>query len=186
MTFPTPTGNASDPIYAQLAATPTGGYFVVPEGELGQITNALATVAHANDPRDLVSLGGLRKAVDDTVESLKQTVGLATGSNTSWTVTHATSAVQVLAMEGAGYKRYSTIGAAQSQATNQNRNVSGSGAPSNPLTSYLQFLKILTDKNVWIRIGEFTLGSALIIVGLAHLMGEDSAAFKLATKAALL
>ena len=59
---------------------------------------------------------------------------------------------------------------------------SAANAVSSPFTSVTQFFHILTDKNVWIRVGEFTLGAALIIVGLAHLMGADSAAAKLATK----
>ena len=58
----------------------------------------------------------------------------------------------------------------------------GDSGPSNPFTSITQFFHILTDKNVWIRIGEFTLGALLMTVGLAHLLGADSAIGKVAQK----
>jgi hypothetical protein len=55
-----------------------------------------------------------------------------------------------------------------------------------PFLSVGQFLSKLGNPNLWIRVGEFTIGAALLIVGLAHLTGADSTAMKIATKTKLL
>lgn len=47
--------------------------------------------------------------------------------------------------------------------------------PSVPgITSVTQFLSQLTNANLWLRIGEFVLGLALIGVGLAKLTGTEN------------
>ena len=51
------------------------------------------------------------------------------------------------------------------------------------LPSIGQFLAMLTDKNLWIRVVKIIAGGAMLIVGLAKLTGADKTAGSLASKA---
>lgn len=53
-------------------------------------------------------------------------------------------------------------------------NTGVTGPPvSDPLTSVTDFLKLLTNKNTWIRVGEFAIGGILLAVGISHLAGTS-------------
>lgn len=146
--------------------TPSSAYFSVPEGEAGQIVNALSTIGHSLNPVQggLNILKDLRHMFDDTVQSIKQTIGLATGNQTAWTVIHATSAAQVYALEQAGLTPYKTAAEARKHNTAQNRNVSQSG-------SALDLFHGLNLQNLILRVGEIILGIVLVGVGIAKLTG---------------
>src|SRR5271170_7895510 len=172
---PTPTGEvpASEAFTSVPPGTPTSGYFIVPEGDAGQILNAMATALHASNPLSLFSLSGLRSIVDDTIESVKQTINLAKGSTTTWTTIHATSAGQVLFLENSGLKYYPTQTAAQTQANAQNRNVNPTGTGAPPVTDPLDYLKDignffdkLTDPHTWLRLTEVLAGGMLLYLGI--------------------
>jgi hypothetical protein len=152
--------------------TPTSGWFIVPEGEAGQIVNALATMGQSLNPLHMLSLGGLRSIMDDTVQSIQQTFGLATGQTTAWTVIHATNQAQVYALEqSTGQTPYPTKAAAQSKAASKNQNVGGSGT-GNPLQGIAaigDFFQRLTQPQTWVRVGEVALGGILVYAGVRAL-----------------
>jgi hypothetical protein len=151
------------------ANTPTSAWFAVPEGEVGQITNALSTIAHASNP-----VSSFRSEIDNTIESLKQTANLLIGQASAYTVIHATSAAQVYALQQDGGTPYPTKAAAQAQATASNRNVSQSGQTDSGINAIGDFMNKLSDGNVWIRVVEAILGGILIAVALAKLTGADN------------
>jgi hypothetical protein len=161
--------------------TPSSAFFSVPEGEVGQITNAFATMGHSLNPLHMLSLSGLRAIIDDTIQSLKQEIGIATGQQTSWTIIHATTAAQVYTLQQAGLTAYPTKAAAQKKASAQNRNVSKSGKG-------VDIWNGLDLQQLFLRVGEVLLGIVLLGVGIAHLTGVDNAisnAAKTAGKAAM-
>ena len=176
--YPTPSGEL--PVAEAFPEVPPGtpgpGYFIVPEGEAGQIVNAMTTALHADNPKDLLSISGIRSAINDTIQSVKQTIALATGTTTAWTVVHATSASQVLFLENSGLTYYPTRAAAQQQASAQNRNVDPSGQGSNipnPLSGLAAigaFFNKLGEKNTWVRVGEFACGAILVAIGLNSML----------------
>jgi len=148
--------------------TPTSGWFTIPEGELGQVTNALSTMGHSLNPLHMLSLSGLRGIMDDTIQSIKQTVGLAAGQQTAWTAIHATNAAQVYALEqSTGQKPYTTKADAMKHSGAQNRNVSQSGSAADLFHG-------LNLQSWMVRIGEILLGVVLIGVGVAKLTGTSN------------
>jgi hypothetical protein len=160
----------------------TVAYFAVPEGELGQIVNALSTMAHASNPLDLLSLSGWHTLFDDTVKSIQQTLGLATLQTTAWTVLQVTSIQKIAAMKKAGYTEYSTRQEAQAQADNNNANVSpdtGGGFWSSMGGEIAQgfeqgVVSLLTD--LWNTVKPFVYliaGVIVLFIGIAYFFKND-------------
>jgi hypothetical protein len=149
--------------------TPSDAWFSIPEGEAGQITNALSTIGHALNPapagRNII--GDIRGMFDNTVESLKQTIGLASGQQTAWTVIHVTGAAQVYALEQSGLTPYQTKAEALAHNSAQNRNVSSSGKG-------IDIWNNLDLGNILLRVGEVLLGIVLVGVGIAKLTGTTN------------
>jgi hypothetical protein len=132
-----------------------GQWIVVPEGEAGDIVNALSYVGNTL-PSDL--LGVLKGDVN-------------VGSGTTYTVVQLTTAQQVENAETASLPLYPTKAAAQAAATTTNK----SNNPSPGAGSLTTFLDFITSENGWKRVAKIVVGSAMILIGLFNLTGTDKA-----------
>jgi hypothetical protein len=138
-----------------------GYWIVVPEGEVGDIVNALS-LATKNPLGDLVGeLNG----------------DLNTGSATTYTVTQLTTATQVQNAETANLTLYQTKAEAQAAADQVNE----SNNPSQG-TSWEQVLEDLGSANLWIRVGKILIGGLLIIVAVSKMTGVSNAVTEVAGK----
>lgn len=135
-----------------------GDWIVVPEGEAGNIINALST---ALDSKALSDIVGLVKG------------DLNTGSGTTYTVKQLTTATQVENAETANLPLYPTKAAAQAAAdTTNSANTPSTGPSSNPLAGLAaigEFFGNLANANTWVRVGEAVLGLILLAVGVARI-----------------
>jgi hypothetical protein len=145
-----------------------GSWIVVPEGLVGDVTNALS-LATKNPLGDLV--GELRG-------------DLNTGSGTTYTVLQLTSAQQAENAATANLVIYPTKALAQAAAngTNATNNPSQGASWEQGLQNLLNFVD---SKNGWLRVAKIVVGSVMIIVGLAKITGADKAVTT-AGKAALI
>jgi hypothetical protein len=143
-----------------------GYWIVVPEGEAGKITQALAYTG--NNP--LTAVVGVIKD------------NLAVGGDV--TVSQLTSAQQVQNAELANITLYPTQAAAQAQANS----VNGVNNPNQGATweqALENLASALSSASFWIRATKVVVGGTLLIVGVAKLTGADQkfgGALKTATK----
>jgi hypothetical protein len=134
-----------------------GDWIVVPEGELGDITNALS-LSVKNLPGDVI---GLIRG------------DLNTGSGTTYTVTQVTTAQQAENASLAGLVLYPTKAAAQAEANTVNAANNPSQGP-NWSSGLAKFLDEITQEGTWIKVAEVTLGILLIVSGLMKLSGASA------------
>jgi hypothetical protein len=144
-----------------------GQWIVVPEGEAGDIVNALSTALNSN-------------LLDDAIGLVRGDLNPGTG--TTYTVVQLLTPTQVMNAETANLTLYKTQALAQAAANATN-------AANGPKTgiSWEQELEALlanlTSANLWIRAGKILIGGAILIVGLAKLTGADQKVGGLAAKA---
>jgi hypothetical protein len=144
-----------------------GQWIVIPEGEAGKITQALAYTG--GDP--LTAVVGV---INDD---------LAIGGDV--TISQLTSAQQVLNAETANLVIYPTQSDAQAAADAQN----GKSNPSQGSTweeALKSFLGDLTSQNAWIRAAKIIGGGAILLIGVAKLSGAGGIAAKVVKAAPLL
>jgi hypothetical protein len=162
------------------ASTPSSAYFVVPEGELGQLNNALVTVGHSLDPFDL------RGDIDSTITSIKQTLGLASAQTTAWHVVLVTGAAKVYALEQAGLTAYTSKAAATAAAGQQNINVNpkaSANACQRPTSTglsgdagWISYLAcIVTSPQLYVRLAEGLVGGMILYLGIKGLSAGTTA-----------
>jgi hypothetical protein len=133
-----------------------GDWIVVPEGELGKVTQALAYVSSA----PLTALVGSFKG------------NLAIGGDV--TVTQLTTAQQVQNAETANLTLYPTKAAAQAAADTANGKTNPQQSASWEQT-IANFFEALSNAHTWIRVAEVVIGGALLIVTLDKLLSSTPA-----------
>jgi hypothetical protein len=135
-----------------------GDWIVVPEGEAGDIVNALSLAT--------------KNPLGDLVGELKG--NLNTGSGTTYTVVQLTTAQQVENAQTANLVLYPTKTAAQAAANTTN-------AANNPSQGVgwqqelANFLHAIDSSATWVRIAKVVIGGTLVVVGLARMSGTDKA-----------
>jgi hypothetical protein len=147
-----------------------GKWIVVPEGEAGDIVNALATALNSN-------------LLADAIGEVKG--DLSTGSATTFTVTQLTTAVQVQNAESANITIYPTKALAQAQANTVNA-ANGPKTGASWETELGQFLSAISSENTWVRVAKVLIGGAMLLVGIAKLTGAGGVAAKAVRIAPLL
>jgi hypothetical protein len=165
------------------------GYFNVPEGEGGKITNLLSQLTSTLNPGDysistsgaisfLGSLAGvLQKGFNTTVSEIKNAVSLVDNESTIVTTIHVTDCAQIAALKAAGLTQYQTSSSASSAAGKQNAGYTGTASGSGSSLSWEQALEnlasALSSASFWIRATKVVIGGTLLIVGVAKLTGAD-------------
>lgn len=160
----------------------TSGWIIVPEGSLGEVTNALSVIGNTVNPEQLTNVGSLSGTLQAALSELGRAGAIgadATGNGqTTYTVKQLTSAGQVVAAQNSGLTVYPTQAAAQQAASQQN--VAGTSSQS-----ITQLLGNLESSNLWIRVAKAVVGGALIIIGISHMTGASNAVATFARKAPL-
>lgn len=166
------------------------GYFNVPEGEGGKITNTLSQFVSTLNPADYsVSTSGvvtffgsighaLLQGYNTTVSEIRNTADTVDNTNTIMTTIHVTGCVQVAALQDAGLTQYQTLNAASSAAAKQNAGYTGTGTSSgnSPLAGLAAigaFFSALGQTATWERVGEGLVGVILLYAGVKSLTGID-------------
>lgn len=164
------------------SAAATGGWIIVPEGSLGEVTNALSIIGNTVNPEQLANAGSLSGALQTALSELGRAGAIgadATGNGqTTYTVKQLTSAGQVVAAQNQGLTVYATQAAAQQAANQQN----ATGTSSQSLTA---LLANLGTQALWIRVAKVAVGGALLIIGIAHMTGSDHIVMQAARKVPL-
>lgn len=135
-----------------------GKWIVVPEGEAGQVVNALSQVGNAAKSLATLNIIGATKAVQQNAAA--------------WTVAQLTTATQVSNAEQNGLQLYDTQAQAQAAANAQTQ-AQDNKTVTTP--AWEQFLANLGNANTWIRVAKVVVGGTLLIVGISHLTGADNA-----------
>jgi hypothetical protein len=160
----------------------TQAWFVVPEGSVGEIVNTLSVEGDTLNPAQLskiTSLSSFLSVVGNEGSNLTKIFADATGKgNTTYTVLHATTPVQIYALEAQGLKPYKTQTEAQTVA-NQQSQTSGTSWEQ----SLQNFFSALGSANLWIRVTKIAFGGTLLIVGLVKITGADKTVGGVAAKA---
>jgi hypothetical protein len=164
------TGNAGNAPSGAISV-----WFVVPEGELGDITNALSQIAGnlklSADP--LTDLDNLKNLVQDT--SITPGIEAPSGSG-AYTILHVTSATQEQTLEAAGADGpYASQAAAQAEANNKTQAGNTNSKPGWNLS--------VSGISGWFwRALKVVFGGILMIVGISKLTGADNAIMQVANK----
>jgi hypothetical protein len=134
-----------------------GYWVVVPEGELGDIVNALSTALNSN-------------LLADAIGEIKG--DLNPGSGDTYTITQLATATQVQNADTANLTLYSTKAAAQASADTLNV-ANGPKTGTGWEQSLENFLAAISSQNLWIRVAKVAIGGTLLIVGVAKMTGAD-------------
>jgi hypothetical protein len=166
------------------------GYFNVPEGEGGKITNTLASFTAGLNPHNykistsgVISFfgslaGDLQTEYNSTVTEIRNTVDTVDNTTTLITTIHVTDCAQIAALTSAGATQYQTSNSASAAAAKQNAGYTGTGAASGSGSSWEQsiqnFIGDLTSQNLWVRVAKIVFGGGILLLGIAKLTGADA------------
>lgn len=170
--FITGNPNALTPVVLQQDQADVGDWVVVPEGEIGDITNAIAAGFNQSLAADFLDETGL--------------FGSTTGTKTTWTVTQLTTPQDVQNAETANLILYKTKALASAETVTLNKGAAPkTNAPNLGNLFSAAFGGNFHGTNFVVRAAKVIIGGLLLIIGLVHITGADNAIASVAKKVPL-